>query len=106
SLTVRHSKSTGQILGTFFDGVTTYPTYQPIYDSTVLGGYSIVSNLNDLASARNPLQALAMFSQKNTEYVLYPQLFGEVNIIKGLSLRSQIAATYGGGSRSSYQKAH
>jgi TonB-dependent starch-binding outer membrane protein SusC len=106
SLTVRHSKSTGQILGTFFDGVTTYPTYQPIYDSTVLGGYSIVSNRDDLASARNPLQALAMFNQKNNEYVLFPQLFGEVSIIKGLSFRSQIAATYGGGSRSSFQKAH
>jgi TonB-linked SusC/RagA family outer membrane protein len=105
SLTVRHSKSTGQILG-LFDGVTTYPTYQPIYDSSVLGGYSIVSNRDDLASARNPLQALAMFSQKNSEYVLYPQLFGEVTIIKGLSFRSQIAATYGGGSRSSFQKAY
>ena len=106
SLTIRHSKSTGQNIGLFFEGVTTYPTYQPIYDSTVLGGYSIVSNRDDLASARNPLQVLAMFSQKNNEYVLYPQLFGEVNIIKGLTLRSQIAATYGGGSRSSFQKAH
>ena len=106
SLTMRHTKSTGQIIGIFFDGVTTYPTYQPIYDSTVLGGYSIVSNRDDLASARNPLQALAMFSQKNSEYVLFPQLFGEVNIIKGLTLRSQIAATYGGGSRSSFQKAY
>ena len=106
SLTIRHSKSTGQNIGLFFEGVTTYPTYQPIYDSTVLGGYSIVSNRDDLASARNPLQVLAMFSQKNNEYVLYPQLFGEVSIIKGLTLRSQIAATYGGGSRSSFQKAH
>ena len=106
SLTIRHTKSTGQIMDIFFGGVATYPTYQPIYDSTVLGGYSIVSNRDDLASARNPLQALAMFSQKNSEYVLFPQLFGEVNIIKGLSLRSQIAATYGGGSSSSFQKAH
>lgn len=105
SLNVRYSKSKGQILNLFFGGVTTYPPYQPIYDSTVTGGYSIVSNLNDLASAANPLQALNTYSRKGDEYVLFPELFGEVEILKGLSFRSQIAATYGGGANSSFQKA-
>ena len=106
SLTIRHTKSTGQNIGLFIDGVTAYPSYQPIYDSTILGGYSIVSNLNDLASSRNPRQAIDLFTRKGSEYVLFPQLFGEVTLIKGLSIRSQIAATYGGGSSSSFQKAY
>ncbi len=106
SLNVRYSKSKGQILNLFFGGVTTYPPYQPIYDSAVMGGYSIVSNLNDLASARNPMQALGVFSSKSDEYVLFPEFFGEVDILKGLSFRSQVAATYGGGSNSSFQKAY
>ncbi len=106
ALNIRYSKSKGQILNLFFDGVTTYAPYQPIYDSTVLGGYSIVSNLNDLASASNPLQTLGVHTEASDEYVLFPQLFGEVNLIKGLSFRSQISATYGGGSSSSFQKAY
>ncbi|HEX8037572.1 MAG TPA: SusC/RagA family TonB-linked outer membrane protein [Chryseosolibacter sp.] len=106
SLNVRYSKSKGQILNLFFGGVTTYPPYQPIYDSTVMGGYSIVSNVNDLASARNPMQALGVLSNKSDEYVLFPEVFGEVDIVKGLSFRSQVAATYGGGSNSSFQKAY
>jgi TonB-linked SusC/RagA family outer membrane protein len=106
SLNIRYSSSKGQIMNLFFDGVTTNAPYQPIYDPTVPGGYSIVSNARDLASARNPLQTLAMNSSKQSEYLLNPQLFGEVNIIKGLSLRSQISATYGGGSSSSFRKAY
>lgn len=106
SLTIRHSKSKGQVPNLFFSGVTTYPPYQPIYDATVTGGYSIISNVNDLASARNPMQVIGVFSNKSDEYVLFPELFGEVEIVKGLSFRSQIAATFGGGSSNSFQKAH
>lgn len=106
SLNVRYSKSKGQILNLFFSGVTTYPPYQPIYDPSVLGGYSIVSNVNDLASARNPLQALGVLNSESGEYVLFPEAFGEVKLIKGLTFRSQIAATYGGGTNNSFQKAY
>ena len=104
SVNMRYSKSTGQILNLFFDGITTYAPYQPVFDSTVLGGYSILSNLNDLASARNPRQALGVFSRSGNEYVLFPQVFGEVNLIKGLSFRSQVAATFGGGGSNSYTR--
>jgi TonB-linked SusC/RagA family outer membrane protein len=103
---LRYSKSTGQLLNPFYDGYATNAPYQPIYDSTVLGGYAILSNLNDLAAARNPMQALGTYSQKSDNYVLAPQLFGEVNLIKGLNFRSQLAATYGGGSNSYFQQAY
>jgi TonB-dependent starch-binding outer membrane protein SusC len=104
NITMRYSKNTGQVLNLFFDGVTTYPTYQPIYDTSILGGYSIVSNLNDLASARNPFQALNTLNRKGDDYILYPQFFAEVNILKGLTLRSQVAATYASSSGNSFSK--
>jgi TonB-dependent starch-binding outer membrane protein SusC len=106
SLNVRYSKSEGQVLNLFFSGVTTYPPYQPIYDPSIMGGYSIISNVNDLASARNPLQALGVLNAESGEYVLFPEAFGEVKLFKGLSFRSQIAATYGGGTNNSFQKAY
>ena len=43
---------------------------------------------------------------RQSEYLLNPQLFGEVSIIRGLSLRSQISGTYGGGSSNTFQKAY
>jgi TonB-dependent starch-binding outer membrane protein SusC len=106
SLNLRYSRTKGQVLNLFFDGVTTYPPYQPIYDSTVLGGYSIVSNVRDLASARNPMQALGVMNDKSQDYLLNPQLFAEVSIINGLSFRSQISLLYGNGSANSFQKAY
>lgn len=106
NVTLRYSKNSGQVLNLFFDGVTTYPTYQPIYDSTVMGGYSIVSNLNDLASARNPMQALNIMNRKGDDYILYPQVFGEVRLIKGLTFRSQAAGTYASASSNSFTKAY
>jgi TonB-linked SusC/RagA family outer membrane protein len=106
SLNLRYSRTKGQVLNLFFDGVTTYPPYQPIYDPGVLGGYSIVSNVRDLASARNPMQALGVMNNKSQEYLLNPQLFGEVSIINGLSFRSQISLMYGNGTGNSFQKAY
>jgi TonB-linked SusC/RagA family outer membrane protein len=106
SLNVRYSKNTGQNIGLFIDGVTTYPPYQPIYDPTVPGGYSIVSNARDLASARNPLQALGTVNARSDEWFLNPQLFGEVTLIKGLTFRSQISGTYGNGKSNVFQKAY
>jgi TonB-linked SusC/RagA family outer membrane protein len=106
SLTMRYTRNTGQVPNMFFGGVTTYAPYQPIYDTSVLGGYSILSNLNDLASAANPLQALNTTTRKADEYVLFPQVYGEVNLAKGLSFRSQAAATYGAGSSNSFTQAY
>jgi TonB-linked SusC/RagA family outer membrane protein len=106
SLNLRYLKTKGQNIGLFIDGVTTYPPYQPIYDPTVPGGYSIVSNARDLASARNPLQALGVVNAKSDGYFLNPQLFGEVTLIKGLMFRSQISGTYGNGRGNTFQKAY
>jgi TonB-linked SusC/RagA family outer membrane protein len=104
NLTMRYARNTGQVLNLFFGGVTTYPTYQPVYDTSVVGGYSIVSNLNDLASAANPLQQLNVVNRKSDDFILYPQVYGEVNIVNGLTFRSQVAGTYASSSSNSFSK--
>jgi len=104
SLTVRYTTSTGQLAN--LTNTIGYAPYQPIYDSTVPGGYSILSNLFDGSDVGNPLQPTGVITNRFSEYVFYPQLFAEVNLIKGLRFRSQIAATYGGNRNTSYQVAY
>ncbi len=101
NINIRYTKNNGQLASV--RNAVLYAPYQPIYDSTVLGGYSILSNVNDNSDVNNPLQPLGIIKQKSDEYVFFPQLFGEVNLIKGLKFRSQIAMTIGGGSSSSFQ---
>ena len=101
NINIRYTKNTGQLAS--IRNAVLYAPYQPIYDASVLGGYSILSNLNDNSDVNNPLQPLGITTQKSDEYVFFPQLFGEVNLIKGLKFRSQIALTIGGGSSHSFQ---
>ncbi len=102
SLNVRYTKSKGQIASLL--NAISYVPYKPIRDARVEGGYSIVTNGEDLTNAINPLQRLGVVSSSGNEYVLFPQFFGEVNIIKGLKFRSQAAFTIGGNTSESYQK--
>jgi TonB-linked SusC/RagA family outer membrane protein len=106
NINIRYTKGKGQpstgFASVLQDGVL-YAPYKPIYDAGVLGGYSIVSNVDDNSNVDNPMQVLGVRTQKSDEYVFFPQLFGEVNLIKGLKFRSQIALTVGGGSSESFQ---
>lgn len=101
NLNVRYTKSSGQNAN--LANTIGYAPYQPIFDVSVPGGYSIVSNVNDLSDVGNPLQPMGVISPRSNEYVFYPQLFAEVSLFKGLSFRSQASGTFGGGSTSSYQ---
>ncbi len=101
TLNIRYIKNKGQIAS--ISNAVQYAPYQRIYDDSVLGGYSILSNVNDNSDITNPLQALGVRTQKDEGYVFNPQLFGEVNLIQGLKFRSQIAFTIGGGSSESFQ---
>lgn len=100
SIDVRYIKNKGQV-GSLSDAVTFAP-YKPVYDPTIIGGYSTVSNVDDNSNSNNPLQILGVRRQKSDEYLYFPQLFGEVRLIKGLKFRSQIALTVGGGSYESF----
>jgi TonB-dependent starch-binding outer membrane protein SusC len=80
-----------------------YAPYKPVYDQRIPGGYSIVSNVEDNSDVDNPLQTLGVRTQNSNDYVLFPQIFGEVNLLSGLKFRSQIAMTIGGGASESFQ---
>lgn len=80
------------------------PPYFEIYDSTREGGFTAATNVKDLSNAGNPLVKVHNLNISNRNYILYPQFFGEVNILKSLKVRSQIALSIGGNNTSEYQK--
>ncbi|WP_346319967.1 TonB-dependent receptor [Chitinophaga sp. YIM B06452] len=80
------------------------PPYFSIYDPSRLGGYTAATNVLDLSNAGNPLVKIGNTNTVNRNYILYPQFFGEVNILKSLKVRSQIALSIGGNNLSEYQQ--
>jgi TonB-dependent starch-binding outer membrane protein SusC len=101
TLILRHTKNKGQ-QANLIDALT-YAPYKPINDASVPGGYSIVVESEDLSNTNNPLAPLGLRTSEGSEFVLYPQFFGEVNILKGLKFRSQASFTLGYGYSNSYQ---
>ncbi|TDQ08667.1 SusC/RagA family TonB-linked outer membrane protein [Pedobacter metabolipauper] len=101
TLNLRYNRGSGQ--GASLVGGITYAPYQPILDPAVLGGYSIVTNVNDNSNVGNPLQDLGVKSSKSNSLTLYPQVFGEVKLISGLTFRSQLSGTYNTSHSDSYQ---
>lgn len=94
TLNIRYVRETGGLAG-IGDAINMAP-YKPIYDPNVIGGYAIVSNVEDLSNAGNPLQGIGLSQPVTNSFVFYPQLYGEVNLIKGLKFRSQFSAKIGG----------
>lgn len=101
SVNIRYTNTNG-VLTNVSDALG-YAPYKPIYDPNILGGFSIVSNVEDFSNVPNPLQVLHVKTQASREYVFFPQLYGEVNLFKGLKFRSQLSATVGGGRSIGYQ---
>ncbi|MFT3747783.1 MAG: TonB-dependent receptor [Agriterribacter sp.] len=101
TLNIRQTTTTGLLTNVI--SAIGYAPYKPVYDESVLGGYSIVTNVDDFSNVNNPLQEINVKTQKNKEYLFFPQLYGEVNLIKGLKFRSQLSATIGGGRNVGYQ---
>ena len=101
TLNLRYTKTNGQTAG--IGNALTYAPYQPIYDSSIPGGYSILTNVDDNSNATNPLQPLGVQTESSREMVLYPQVFGEIRIIDGLTFRSQASGVYGSSVSDSYQ---
>ena len=101
SLAIRHTKSEGQMAN--LTSAIQYAPYKPIYDNSIPGGYSIESNVEDFSNAINPLQALNLEHPVNTDYIFFPQTFAEVDLIKGLSFRTQFSAEIGGNKSTNYK---
>jgi hypothetical protein len=101
NVNVRYTRSEGQ-MANIIDALGMAP-YKPIFDPSIIGGYAISSNVEDLNNTGNPLQDVNLNNQVSREVVIYPQVFGEVGIIKGLKFRSQFSATIGNSSSDNYR---
>ncbi|MGZ3765757.1 MAG: SusC/RagA family TonB-linked outer membrane protein, partial [Mucilaginibacter sp.] len=101
TLNLRYTKTEGQTAG--IGNALTYAPYQPIYDPAIPGGYSILTNVDDNSNAVNPLVSLGVQTEHSHDMVLYPQVFGELRIIDGLTFRSQVSGVYGSSVSDSYQ---
>jgi TonB-linked SusC/RagA family outer membrane protein len=104
TLNIRYVKDVGQ-LASISDAVY-YAPYKPIFDPTVLGGYSNTTNVDDFSNGSNPLAAINLIHPVTSQFVFFPQAFAEVDILKGLSFRTQLSAEIGGGKSNSYQYTH
>ncbi|MDO6430310.1 TonB-dependent receptor [Flavitalea sp. BT771] len=101
SLAIRYTRTKG-IMANVTDAIA-YAPYKPILDPNIPGGYSIESNIEDFSNAINPLQALNLQHPLTTDYIFFPQAFGEVSLLKGLRFRSQISGEIGGNRFTNYQ---
>ena len=89
-----------------FIAATRMPPYAPIYDPTNLGGYSKVTTINDLNDAYNPLTDVYLSERRDRDFLTYIQLFGEVDLFKGLTFRTQESLTFSSYGNYSYKQAN
>jgi len=101
SLAIRYTRTKG-LMANLTDAIA-YAPYKPILDPNIPGGYSIESNIEDFSNAINPLQALNLQHPLTTDYIFFPQAFGEVSLLKGLRFRSQVSGEIGGNRFTDYQ---
>lgn len=79
--------------------------YAPVYDSTNLGGYSKTTSIDDLNDDVNPLPFVRLVDNNNRSMKTLLQIYGVVALIKGLTLRSQVALEFNNSGSHYYQSA-
>ncbi len=104
TMAIRYTNTVG-VMSNITDGIQ-YAPYKPVHDPSILGGFSIESNVQDFSNATNPLQAQNLTHPVTNEFVFFPQAYGEVSLIKGLKFRSQILGEIGGGKFTNYLHAY
>ncbi len=71
------------------------PPYLPVYDPTNIGGYATTIKTRDLSDADNPVAAVNLYPQSSRTLGVETELSGELEIVKGLTLKSQARITAG-----------
>jgi TonB-dependent starch-binding outer membrane protein SusC len=82
------------------------PPYAPTEDPANLGGYSKVTTINDLNDAYNPLTGVYLNESRYRDIQTYAQVFGELDIIQGLTFRTQASVTFAANGGYSYTQAN
>ncbi|WP_221389677.1 TonB-dependent receptor [Dyadobacter sp. NIV53] len=104
TLNVRYVKDEGQLAS--ISEALAFAPYKEIYDANVPGGYSNSTNVADFNGGNNPLAAVNLNNPVTSGFVFFPQVFAEVDLIKGLRFRTQLSAEIGGGKTNGYQYAY
>jgi len=100
-LNIRHQVTNG-VTADVLNGLR-MPPYTPVYDPTnLLGGFGIVTSALDGNDTQNPLIRPNLVDQKRRGLNNYLQLFGELDILKGLKFRSQLGGSYNFGQNYNY----
>ncbi|MGV3684664.1 MAG: TonB-dependent receptor [Daejeonella sp.] len=92
-LSLRHQVTNGNT-ASVLNGLR-MPPYTPVYDpANLLGGFGIVTSALDGNDTQNPLIQPNLRDVKDRSLNNYLQLFGELDILKGLKFRSQLGGSY------------
>ena len=92
NLNIRYSIVNG--IAPSFGAMVRMAPYAPIYDANNLGGFSMTTTPVDLNDNGNPLTEVYRKDKKDKDLLNYGQLFGEIDILKGLKFRSQFGLTF------------
>ncbi|HCN82757.1 MAG TPA: hypothetical protein DIT07_03935 [Sphingobacteriaceae bacterium] len=99
------SKTFGKVFGNVpnLNDAIRHAPYAPVYDSTNLGGFSRTTSIDDLSDDANPLPFVKLVDNNNRSMKTLLQFYGEIALIKGLKLRSQVALEFNSYGGNSYQ---
>ncbi len=103
ALNIRHTITNG-VTGSFIEAIR-MPPYAPVLDPTQLGGYSNIRPTIDLQDGENPQAVINNRESINRGTGTTLQVFGELDLIKGLKFRTQASVEGGVYSGYTYSKA-
>ncbi|OAV45950.1 TonB-dependent receptor [Lewinella sp. 4G2] len=86
-----------------FGSVTRQAPQLGIFDETNPGGFTNVTNTTFGADIRNPIAQYALVDEVSRTNRTYFQFFGELDILKGLTFRSQASIEYSNFASESFQ---
>jgi len=87
NLRVKHDINNG-VLASLNEALRMAP-YLPVYDPTNLGGYARMDKVTDLQDANNPMNTIGNTDYNDRSLGMELDLSGEIQLVKGLSFRSQ-----------------
>jgi TonB-dependent starch-binding outer membrane protein SusC len=82
------------------------PPYLPVLDPNNLGGYSRVTSNDDYNDARNPVADLMMRDNNTHELRAFGNIYGEVDILKGLTFKTSLAIDMGRSDDNTFTKTY
>ncbi|BBE16328.1 TonB family protein [Aquipluma nitroreducens] len=80
------------------------PPYVPVYDSNNWWGYGNCNNVNDNNNAGNPITAVAYNDNTNKNLMVFGNIYGSVELMKGLTYYTSLGINTSYGHTGTFQK--